>query len=163
MKTLLFLRHGKSDWDADYLHDHERPLAKRGRKAAKRMGELLAAWDQAPDSVITSPAVRAHDTLRRAHDAGGWEAPVRVSDRLYEGGPADLLDEIRREPDTTRALMLVGHEPTWSDTVSRFIGGGTIRFPTAAVACLRLEIEQWRSARFGDAELVWFVPPRLVS
>ena len=79
MKTLLFLRHGKSDQDTDYGHDHERPLKKRGRKAARTMGRFLTKTDQAPDSVIVSASVRAQETLVMALDAGGWACPVRTT------------------------------------------------------------------------------------
>ena len=66
MRTLLLLRHAKSDWDASYADDHERPLAKRGKKAAALIGRHLAATGQVPDRVVSSTAVRAADTVRRA-------------------------------------------------------------------------------------------------
>ncbi len=66
MKTLIFFRHGKSDWDAEYHGDHNRPVAKRGRKAAKLMGRFLASTGQVPDSVVTSSALRARSTFELA-------------------------------------------------------------------------------------------------
>ena len=117
MKTVLFFRHGKSDWDADWGTDHERPLARRGRKAAKMMGRLLAETGPVPDSIVSSSATRARRTMKRAQKAGGWNAAVRITDDLYGASPSDLLETIRREPDTTEVLMLVGHEPTWSETI----------------------------------------------
>ncbi|GIV61456.1 MAG: phosphohistidine phosphatase [Rhodothermaceae bacterium] len=161
MKTLLFFRHGKSDWDAAFDHDHERPLARRGQKAARKMGRFLAAIGSCPDYIVASSAVRARTTVELAADAGAWPAcPRRVTDALYEAGPADLLAEIRKTPDTRHRLMLVGHEPTWSETISRFIGGGAVRFPTAAMARVDLDIDHWADAAFGDGELIWLVIPK---
>lgn len=160
MKTLLVFRHGKSDWKADFDHDHERPIKKRGRKAAALMGRLLAEAGEAPDGIVTSSAVRARQTLDQAVEAGGWTAPVRVTRALYEADPARVLAEVRAEPDSTTTLLLVGHEPTWSELVSDLIGGGTVRFPTAAVARIDLDVETWAEARFGQGELVWFLIPR---
>jgi len=64
MKTMLWMRHGKSDWDAGYGRDHDRPLATRGEKAAKAMGTALANAGFLPDFVLSSTAVRARTYIR---------------------------------------------------------------------------------------------------
>ncbi|HMF03267.1 MAG TPA: phosphoglycerate mutase family protein, partial [Acidimicrobiia bacterium] len=80
MPALILFRHGKSDWDAaDAGDDRARPLARRGRKAAERMGRFLARAGQVPDVAITSPALRAAETLRLAMEGGGWSCPVRTA------------------------------------------------------------------------------------
>ena len=163
MKTLLFLRHGKSDWSADFEHDHERPLKKRGVKAAKRMGQFLAQAGPVPDRVVTSTAVRAKTTAELAKEAGGWGAPLRETRALYEAGPEDLLREVRAEADDAETLMLVGHEPTWSSTVSRCIGGGDVRFPTAALARVDFDVERWADVAFGRGQLIWLLPPKALK
>ena len=163
MKTLLFLRHGKSDWDADYGHDHERPLKKRGVKAARQMGRFLKATGQVPEGAVSSSAVRARRTLELAQEAGGWTgASVRVTDDLYDVYPGDVLEVIRAEPDTTEVLLLVGHEPTWSETISELIAGGELRFPTAALARVDLDVGSWRDVAFGLGRLILFAPPKLL-
>src|SRR2546428_3125668 len=107
MPALILLRHGKSDWQADYgADDRARPLARRGRKAAKTMGRFLARAGQVPDAAITSPAVRAHDTLQLAMDGGGWTCPARTAPSLYRGRLRDLRRRGREEdappPDPLR-------------------------------------------------------------
>ena len=74
-----------------------------------------------------------------------------------------LLGEIHTEPSTTGVLLVVGHEPTWSDAITAFIGGGTVRFPTAAVARVDFDVERWADVRAGTGELAWIVPPRLLG
>ena len=69
MPTLLVLRHGKSDWKAEFDTDEHRPLARRGRRAARTMGRHLAAVGPAPTLALTSPALRAHDTVLRVLEA----------------------------------------------------------------------------------------------
>ena len=160
MKTVLFFRHAKSDWDADWGTDHERPLASRGRKAAKAMGRLLAETGPLPERIVSSSATRARQTLKRAPKAGQWNAPVRFTDDLYGASPSDLLETICREPDTTEVLMLVGHEPTWSETIEDFVGHDVGHFPTAALARVDLDISSWREAAFGHGTLVWLRRPR---
>lgn len=163
MKTLLFLRHGKSDWDADFEDDHERPLNKRGRKAAKRMGRFLAESGTLPDRVVTSTAVRAQSTVDLFLEAGGIEAPVRATRALYLAGPNDLLREIRAEEDAADVLLLVGHQPGWGETVGRMIGEAAVHFPTAALARVDVDVESWTEMAFGRGELVWLVPPKALG
>jgi phosphohistidine phosphatase len=163
MPALILFRHGKSDWDADFGDDRVRPLAPRGRKAAKTMGRFLARAGQVPDAAVTSPAVRAEETLRRAMKAGGWTCPVRVAHGLYGGGVSGLLNELRAEPHTTGVLLAVGHEPTWSDALRALIRGGSIRFPTAALARIEFDLDSWSDVQPGTGVLAWMVPPRLVG
>lgn len=163
MKTLLFLRHGKSDWDADFGDDHERPLNKRGRKAAKRMGRFLAESGTLPDRVVTSTAVRTQSTLDLFLEAGGIEAPVRATRALYLAGPNDLLREIRAEEDAADVLLLVGHQPGCGETVGRMIGEAAVHFPTAALARVDVDVESWTEVAFGRGELVWLVPPKALG
>ncbi len=163
MKTILLLRHGKSDWDADFAHDHERPLNERGREAAETMGRFLAASGTLPDRIVTSTAVRARTTLGLAREAGELDAPVRETRSLYGAGPADLLREIQAEDDAASVLLLVGHQPGWGETVSRLIGGGAISFPTAALARVDVDVDHWRDVAFGRGELAWLVSPKALG
>lgn len=162
MKTILLFRHGKSDWDADYNSDHERPIAKRGRKGARKIGRLLTAAKLTPDRAISSSAVRARQTLEMARRFGKWDSPVRVSDALYRADPSDLLREIQKEDDDARTLVLVGHEPTFSQTVSTLIGGGRVEMKTAACARIDFSVERWEDVRPGAGTLAFLVPPALI-
>lgn len=162
MKTVLLLRHGKSDWDAEFGEDHERPLALRGRKAAVSVGRFLSATDQVPGRVLTSSAVRAADTVARAAEAGNWSCPIEIAPELYHGGVEEIIVRIHRESDAVESLLLTGHEPTWSSLATELIGGGQLRFPTAALARIDLYVERWADLRPACGELVWFVAPRLL-
>jgi phosphohistidine phosphatase len=163
MRALILFRHGKSDWEADYGDDRDRPLAQRGRKAAKTMGRFLVRTGQVPDAAITSPAVRAEDTLRLAMKAGGWTCPVRTADGLYGRGVSGLFAEIHAERDPTGLLLAVGHEPTWSDALAALTGGGRVRFPTAALARVEFDVDSWVDVQPGTGVLAWMIPPRLLG
>lgn len=163
MKTLIFFRHGKSDWDADYQGDHSRPVAKRGRKAAALMGRFLKATGQIPDRVITSSAVRARTTVELAHAAGEWACSVRVTDMLYDATSADVLREIQAEPDECGRLLVAGHEPTFSEMIGRLTGKASVRFPTAAMARIDFDVAGWSEVEFGAGELVWLIPPKVLK
>ena len=159
MKTILILRHGKSDWDADFAGDHERPLAARGQKGARKMGRFLTTARAVPDRAITSSAVRARETLATAAEAGGWTGPARVADSLYEAAPETVLREIQSEPDDADTVIVVGHEPTSSALASLLVGGGRIEMKTAAVARVDVEVESWADVQPGRGALAFLLPP----
>ena len=163
MKTLIVFRHGKSDWGADYRGDHSRPIAKRGRRAASTMGRFLALTEHLPDNVISSSARRAHETVELAHAAGSWECQIEIDDSFYEANVGIVLSRIRREADATEVLLIAGHEPTWSELVSHLSGGGQLRFPTAAMARIDLDIDHWSAVAPSTGRLIWLIPPRLLS
>ena len=155
----MFYRHGKSDWDADYTNDHERPLASKGIKSAKTMGRLIACSEQFPELVITSSALRAKQTLEISIKAGNWACEVIENDKLYYGGIEAILDMVQNLPKNYSRIMLVGHEPKWSELASKLIGGGDIKFPTAAIARLNFDCNTWQDINFGTASLKWLLQP----
>lgn len=161
-KQLILFRHGKSDWDASYGRDHDRPVAERGVKAAQAMGRQLAAANKVPDLAITSSAVRARTTLELAIAAGHWPCPIQVSDDLYEASIEQVLGVIHQTSNQNGTLMLVGHEPTWSEAVAYF-SGGSVRMPTATMVCLEFEVVTWQQVEYGRGTLLWLLPPKLLG
>jgi phosphohistidine phosphatase len=162
MKTLLLLRHGKSDWNVEFERDQDRPLAPRGVKAARLVGRFLAASSSQPQRVLTSPAVRARATADLAALAGEWECPVEVLPALYGGTPQEILEEVRRQDDGLDRILLAGHEPTWSQ-LCELLTGARARIPTACLACVALDCDRWVEAASARGELQWLLPPRLLK
>ncbi len=159
MKTIIILRHGKSDWDAEFGADHDRPLATRGQKGARKMGRFLTTSRTVPDRAITSSAVRARETLATAAEAGGWTGPARVTDALYEATPQAVLAEIQAEPDDADTVVVVGHEPTSSALVALLVGGGRVEMKTATVARVDVAVETWADVQPGRGALAYLLPP----
>jgi len=162
MKVIYLLRHGKSDW-TNACPDHERTLAPRGIDAARRVGRLLRDLDEVPDRVVASTAVRAHETVLLAKEAGDWSPEIELRAEFYGADPEALLDWVRGIEDTTNSILLAGHQPTWSLFAGGLIGGGQLRYPTAALAKISLHLDRWREAEFGCGELVWFQLPRVLK
>ncbi len=160
MKVLLLLRHAKATREPAN-DDAARPLAPEGEDAAARIGRFLAAAGIVPDALLTSPALRARDTLERVAAAAGWEAP-RQERPLYETTPAGVLACLRELPASVDVVVAVGHEPTWSDTASRLIDGGRLKLSTGAVAAIGLDIQGWGALAGGRGQLLWLVSPKLL-
>jgi phosphohistidine phosphatase len=163
---LFVLRHAKSSWDNAYLDDFDRPLAPRGRRAAKAMAAHVAAIDPPPALVLCSPARRARDTLEPLTERLPSSTDVRFEEDLY-GAPAPLLlNRLRQVPEPTDSVLLIGHNPGLEDLVRDLGGQGDpalvarvqAKFPTAALAELAFD-RPWRNLAAGTATLVAFVVP----
>jgi phosphohistidine phosphatase len=167
-KQLYVLRHAKSSWDEPRLDDHDRPLAPRGRDAAKAMAAHVRAQRIRPQLVICSSARRARETLDRVDPAG-----QRLTEpAVYTASANDLLQRLRRVPDATESVMVIGHNPTLQMLVLCLAdrGGDTLgegsdleavrsKFPTGALATLQFD-GGWGELTPGRAELAGFVRPR---
>lgn len=163
MLSLILFRHGKSNWDAPYASDHERPLTTRGKDAARLMGRLLARSGQIPTLAVSSSALRARDTLQLAARAGRWNCPLRIESDLYESTPSEVLAWIRSLDEGPECLLLTGHEPTWSSLASRLVGRALVKVPTGAMLRIDFDQEAWAQVDFGTGELRWLLPPKLIG
>jgi phosphohistidine phosphatase len=143
MKILLVLRHAKSSWNDPALDDHERPLNRRGRRDAPRMGELVREYGLMPDVVISSDAVRARLTTEAMAEALHYAGEILVDQRLYMASPDDILSLLRRVRQNAETVMIVGHNPGLEDLVEQLTGERQ-DLPTAALAQIVLPIDRWR-------------------
>ena len=162
MKELLIMRHAKSSWDAGHRTDFERPLNKRGRRAAPVMGAFLADNDMLPDLIVSSPAERAAQTTGLVVESAGYEGEVRFDEHIYAAYADDLMDVVRGLPEDRRRVMLVGHNPGFEDLV-KSLCGGAVRMPTAAIAYLDLFVGQWQEVKAGSGILQWLVRPKILK
>jgi phosphohistidine phosphatase len=163
MKTLLVMRHAKSDWGVVSGGDHERVLARRGIKAARKVGRFLTKSGMTPDLVISSTAVRALSTAELAVEAGGWGCEIVARGELYASDPERVLDVIHEVQNGFGRLLIAGHEPTWSTLVTWLIGGEKVGMPTAAVACLDLPHDDWVDLAPASCKLRWLVTPKTLK
>lgn len=171
MKTLLLLRHAKSDWGDFDLKDFERPLAKRGQKDAPRMGAVLKNFGLVPDQIISSPAERARQTSQLVAKHCGYTGKIDWDTSFYGAGSEDLFNALHRLPPLVETALLVGHNPAMEETASELLSGRhadwddevSITIPTAGLLCLELHIVDWSVLEPGDAALRWYLIPRLVK
>lgn len=164
------MRHAKSDWSNSDLDDFERPLNKRGRNAAPKMGRELRRLGLVPDLVYCSAAVRAGETWRRLDKELTSGAKVESDEDLYMAAADVLFDRLICAPDEAGTVMMVGHNPEMHVLAARFAessNDGDDRlergFPTAAVAVFDCECERWRDLRPGLARLVRYMTPKSIE
>jgi phosphohistidine phosphatase len=149
MSLLVLMRHAKSDYPLG-VPDHERPLAKRGRREAPLMAPLLdrELSDSQTVMVLVSDAVRTQQTWARVSES--WERVVNVetAPEIYEASVSAITDRIHRV-GTADAVVVVGHNPGLENLVRSLVGDqAPERFPTSAFAVLECD-DEWTTFDSG--------------
>ena len=157
------MRHAKSSWDDARLADHDRPLNKRGKQDAPRMGHFLRQQGLVPDLIISSTAKRAWRTAVAVAEELGYDpAQIALEPTLYEAEPTAYLARLDQAADSYQTIMLVGHNPGLSDLLSELTGRYE-NMTTANIAYLRLPIQHWAEASDGlHGQLVQLWRPKEV-
>lgn len=165
MKRLTLLRHAKSGWDDPIARDFDRPLNPRGRRAARTVAKEMRALGLSFGAVLASPARRVVETLEEVAAVFDAMEPS-FDERLYLASPETLLDTARKAPAEARSLLIVGHNPGIEMLTLSLTGAGALRdeaalkYPTATLAEIVFDVDDWRDLRPGAGELRRFIRPR---
>lgn len=124
------------------------------------MGRVLSAIGEDPDEVITSSAVRAHSTAVLAVEAAGWVVTPKPLESLYGASAGEVIDVIRGRPEAAGKVLVVGHEPTWSN-LAALLTGASVRVATATA--VGIDLDSWEGVGPDMGSLVYVLPPRLVA
>ncbi len=155
---LYFLRHGLADDRAGWIADDtQRPLTKDGKDKMAQEAELFTRLSLGLDLIITSPLVRAFQTAQIVAQRLNIVDKLIQDERLAPGFDRQELSEILTAHPGVDTLMLVGHEPDFSETISDLIGGGRVVCKKGGLA--RVDVAS-QSPLAG--ELVWLMPPKLL-
>ncbi len=166
---LYLLRHAKSGWDDSVARDFDRPLNQKGHRAAHIMGQWMASHGLNFEHIIASPAARVVETLDGIWSGYGRRLEVNWDRRIYLASSATLLDVLREADDAFDTILLVGHNPSMEDMVFDLVsddGSEPLRdiveekYPTAALAELIIDVDNWRDVAGAKAHLKRFVRPR---
>ncbi|MGV1008378.1 MAG: SixA phosphatase family protein [Dermatophilaceae bacterium] len=149
-RTLILLRHAKSDWSGGQP-DLRRPLAARGRRQAPEAGRWLAAHVERIDLAVVSPARRASSTWELAAAELDVPPPTRTDERVYAASDRELLTVVRQLPSEAATVVLVGHNPGLEDLLD-VLTGEAVPMPTSALAVLTLG-GPWSAAGQASATL----------
>jgi phosphohistidine phosphatase len=162
VKHLLLLRHAKAVPAEPGMADRDRPLAERGHRDAALIGGAIAdEWP--PDLILSSPALRTLETMADV-TAGLAATPRSIADEsLYGGDPGAYLTALAEHGGSARHLLVVGHNPTIHETAVMLAkspeAGMRAKFPTAALAVLAFDADEWSKIRPGTGRLVRFLRP----
>ena len=161
MKTLLIVRHAKSDWSELGLDDFDRPLNRRGQKDLPRIAGALRRLAP-PDQILSSPALRARQTAEHLAAALDREGQLQFDPDLYLAPAGQLARAACGLPDSADTALVVAHNPGLEHWVADLCGA-QVRLPTGAIAALTLGTETWQNAKDAPALLMWLLVPRLLK
>lgn len=172
MKTVIILRHAKSDWSDTALRDFDRGLNDRGSRAAAVMGRWAAVNKLDFEAIIASPAVRVVETLQRFGEAYGDHAEPTFDLRIYMATGATIGEVLSETDESVSRLLLAGHSPGLEELILTAVADDgrsplrdsvDVKFPTAALAVLEFDIDHWSDLADHlqrTARLRTFVRPR---
>lgn len=145
MRQLIVMRHAKSDWKQPGTSDHDRPLNKRGRKAAPLMSQHLADQGLCVDVILASTAIRVQQTLELLQTHWARDAEVLFESDLYLASVQEIARHVQGLHDSWASAMVIGHNPGLSVFVSTLVGE-SCEMPTAAVAVLKSSTDSWNGS-----------------
>lgn len=155
------MRHAKSSRENSDLQDFDRPLNKRGRADAPRMGNYLKEIGTVPDQVVSSPAERAKETVLLLADALGLdESAILWNQDLYFKGVDAYLESIKQFSNQSDTALIAGHNPSIEQLAGRLSGGGSVRITTGNIACFESDEGEWADVRSETTRFKWLVRPR---
>jgi phosphohistidine phosphatase len=151
MKTLLVLRHAKTQPDAPH-GDWARELKKRGHRDATAIAAHLRSDIGTPDAIVSSDAKRARQTAEIVAAEIGFDRPLAIEPRIYTAEVDTLLDVVRQLPDDADTVILVGHNPGFEELAALLSNRDVddVRLPTAAVAHLEFDVPRWSNVQPGS-------------
>ena len=165
-RQLLILRHGKSDPVAEAAADFERPLAKRGFRDAPRIGHWMKKHDLTPDLILSSPALRARQTVEAvADELGVGRDQIRFDDRLYLASCDTLKQVLQESTENIHRILIVGHNPGLEELLESLADEPPPRnkkgklLTTAALGVLETDLT-WQAMPGGQSRLRRIVYPR---
>ncbi len=172
MRRLILLRHAKSSWPDD-IWDHERPLAPRGIEAMALVGRYLTEEKLIPDRVVVSTAKRTRETFELLSAPFKPPHTQLVSEpRIYEAAVSALVEVVRETPESCKTLMMIGHNPGIAElsyflvrpavSSKRDLERLTTKFPTASIAVLEFEANDW-DVMPRTAHLERFITPKQIG
>ncbi len=154
---LYLLRHAHAGdplrWEGS---DYDRPLSAKGRDQVARLGNHLAGLGFDADAIVTSPKLRARETAEQFATHLGIR-PV-VDDRLADILSPATIDGILTDAGDPSSVVLVGHDPDFSETLGLLTGALGIVMRKGAMA--RIDIARPLAA--GTGVLRWLLPPELL-
>ncbi len=162
-KLLVLIRHAKSSWAVPTLTDFDRPLNKRGKRAAPMMGERLREQGVLPSGILSSPAKRAKQTARKiAKETGFSKQKIDYIASIYHADEFQLLHVIQRADNQLNTLFVVGHNFAITDLASLLTQRSFDNIPTAGVVGIRFN-DRWSDIQRGEGELVFYDYPKRSS
>ena len=164
MKTLLLVRHAKSDWGDPALDDFDRPLNHRGKKDAPEMGQRLVEKKIPIELFIASPAKRAAKTAKEIAKAYGYPKEEIVFDKeLYLAATDTFFSVIENTKDKFSHIAVFSHNFGITDFANMLTDARIDNIPTCGVFAVKIDADSWKDFKEAKKEFWFFDYPKNIS
>ena len=161
MKTLLLVRHAKSDWGNPALEDFERPLNERGKRDAPAMAKRLLGKKIPIDAIISSTAKRAAKTAKAFAEAYQLKkSRLFFTDELYMAGDAAFYTTVENADDKFESLALFSHNPGITYFANEMTNARIDNIPTCGVFAIKVNTDTWKDFKKATKEFWFFDYPK---
>ena len=123
MHRLVLLRHAKAAREAGG-GDRERPLTRRGREDAARVGRYLVEERLVPNLAVVSDANRTRETLDCLMAETGRRFKTLIDPALYMAEDFILMAELHKTPELVQTMLVVCHNPGLAEFALRICSSG---------------------------------------
>ena len=154
MKKILFIRHAKSNYSANFVNDHERTLNNVGERDAAIMGKRLKKMNLFPDLFISSSAKRAFSTSEIIKRILSIESETMINMSIYSDGLNGIINMIKSVSDEITFLAIFGHKPTMHIIANQINNTSIYKFPTCSVLLSQFPIKKWKDFQLEYGEFI---------
>ena len=143
MKVITFLRHSKSSWDNDLLDIH-RPLSSIGIEKIKKIAKLSKDHFISSEIIFTSSANRAiYTSVLLSKSLSLDFNKIKICEELYTFNYNDVFNFIKKIDNSYSEIILVGHNPAFTEISNFFSENKIINLPTARWFSLKFKSDDW--------------------
>lgn len=158
MKTLILIRHAKSDWPEN-TEDFDRPLAESGIRDAEKMATFLKDQGITIDKLLSSPALRAFSTCKIFNNV--FQTELETTPKLYNASENKFESLVVDVSDDYQSVALFSH----NNGISNFANSmseNVFMFPTCGVAVFQISATSWSEFHSANKKLVYFYEPKSI-
>ncbi|MCU7550724.1 histidine phosphatase family protein [Chitinophagaceae bacterium LB-8] len=161
MKTLLLVRHAKSNWNDPGIDDIDRPLNDRGKADAPIMAKRLKNKGIKIDTFISSPAKRAQRTARFfAEEYGLDKKDIVIADKLYMATPSAFTEAIRDIKNKHDVAILFSHNPGITEFANTLSQVRIDDMPTCSIFAVTANTDTWADFEQSEKSFLFFDYPK---
>ena len=158
MKTLILVRHAKSDWPEN-TDDYDRPLAERGLEDAVKMSKFLKDNNIEIQKFVSSPAVRALNTCKIFNQT--YDIEIDTNQKLYNPSERNFESVIYDLENDVNSVAMFSHNNGISNFANS-MSDDVFMFPTCGVAGFQIETDSWSDFENAKKKLVFFYEPKKI-
>lgn len=157
---LFLIRHAEAVDKSPEIKDLDRQLSPIGLRNSSRQGESLKKMKIYPDLIVSSNAIRAHETAQLIAERVGYDTSrIMINDEVYEASVRTLLGVVNQFNDNLKCIFIVGHNPSISYLAEYLSHSEIGDLLPASIVRLKRTVESWSMTSENTCDLISYDYP----